>query len=149
MKNILSLVLCLSIATTALSQNLDITLLENLTTKSFASIDTYMIDYYGYEKIKSQNEDLQNKYGRTYKHDLDNTIVITVISSKDDSNALDISLAKNYKVQEIKDKLVSQGYTYTGLENFEFSEFKKDKSVFLVSEIPNEEGKTQVKVIVE
>ncbi|RXJ52602.1 hypothetical protein [Gelidibacter gilvus] len=149
MKNILSLVLCLSIATTALSQNLDITLLENLTTKSFASIDTYMIDYYGYEKIKNQKEELQNKYRRTYKHDLDNTIVITVISSNDDSNALDISLAKNYKVEEIKDKLLAQGYTYTGLENFEFSEFKKDKSVFLVSEIPNEEGKTQVKVIVE
>ena len=149
MKNILSLVFCVSIATTSLSQNLDITLLENLTTKSFASIDTYMIDYYGYEKIKNQKEELQNKYGRTYKHDLDNTIVITVISSNDDSNALDISLAKNYKVEDIKDKLVSQGYTYTGLENFEFSEFKKDKSVFLVSEIPNEEGKTQVKVIVE
>lgn len=149
MKNIFSLVLCLSIATTALSQNLDITLLENLTTKSFASIDTYMVDYYGYEKIKNQKEDLQNKYGRTYKHDLDNTIVITVISSKDDSNDLDISLAKNYKVQEIKDKLLEKGYTYTGLENFEFSEFKKDKSVFLVSEIPNDDGKTQVKVIVE
>lgn len=149
MKNSLSLVLCLSIATAALSQNLDITLLENLTTKSFASIDTYMVDYYGYEKIKNQKEDLQNKYGRTYKHDLDNTIVITVISSKDDSNDLDISLAKNYKIQEIKDKLLEKGYTYTGLENFEFSEFKKDKSVFLISEIPNDDGKTHVKVLVE
>ncbi|HUH27880.1 hypothetical protein [Gelidibacter sp.] len=80
---------------------------------------------------------------------MDNTIVITVILSKDDSNDLDISLAKNYKVQDIKDKLLSQGYTYTGFENFEFSGFKKDKSVVLVSEIPSEEGKTQVKVTVE
>src|SRR5690606_13253479 len=117
MKHIFSLVFCFSIATTAISQNLDITLLENLTTKSIASIDTYMMDYYGFEKIQNQNKDLQKKYGRTYKNDLDNTIVISVIPSKDDSNALEISLAKNYDVQEIKDKLLSQGYTYTGLEN--------------------------------
>ncbi|MCL8008510.1 hypothetical protein [Gelidibacter japonicus] len=149
MKKLLTLALCLSLSNIALSQDLDIVLLENLTTKSFASSDKYMIDYYGFEKIRNNKDNLQNTYGRTYKHDLDNTIVITVMSSNDTSNELDVSLAKNYKVQEIKDKLVSQGYTYTGLENFEFSEFKKDKSVFLVSEIPNEDGKTQVKVISE
>lgn len=149
MKKLLTLALCLSLSNIALSQDLDIVLLENLTTKSFASSDKYMIDYYGFEKIRNNKDNLQNTYSRTYKHDLDNTIVITVMSSNDTSNELDVSLAKNYKVQEIKDKLVSQGYTYTGLENFEFSEFKKDKSVFLVSEIPNEDGKTQVKVISE
>lgn len=146
MKKILTLALCLFLANTALSQNLDIILLENLTTKSFASLDKYMIDYYGFKKIRNNKDDLQSTYGKTYKHDLDNTVVITVMSSDDKSNALDVSLAKNYDVQEIKDQLVSQGYTYTGLENFEFSEFKKDKSIFLVSEIPNEDGKTQVKV---
>ncbi|MBO3097063.1 hypothetical protein [Gelidibacter pelagius] len=146
MKKFLTLALCLSLANAALSQDLDITLLENLTTKSFASLDKYMIDYYGFKKIRNNKDDLQSTYGKTYKHDLDNTVVITVMSSNDKSNALDVSLAKNYDVQEIKDQLVSKGYTYTGLENFEFSEFKKDKSVFLVSEIPNEDGKTQVKV---
>lgn len=149
MKKILTLALCLFLANTALSQNLDIILLENLTTKSFASLDKYMIDYYGFKKIRNNKDDLQSTYGKTYKHDLDNTVVITVMSSNDTSNELDISLAKNYKVQEIKDKLVSKGYTYTGLQNFEFSEFKKDKSVFLVSEIPSEDGKTQVKVTSE
>lgn len=39
MKNVLFLVFCLFIATTAFSQNLDITLLENLTIKSFASLN--------------------------------------------------------------------------------------------------------------
>lgn len=149
MKNVLAIIFSLFLATTTFSQNLDITLLENLTTKSFGSIDRYMTDYYGYQKIQNHTDELQHKYAKTYKHDLDNTIVITVMASKDDSNALDISLAKNYDVQEIKDKLVSKGYTYTRLENFEFSEFKKDKSVFLVSEIPSDNGTTQVKVISE
>lgn len=54
-----------------------------------------MTDYYGYEKIQNHKDERQLKYGKTYKHELDNTIVITVIASKDVSNALDISLAKN------------------------------------------------------
>ncbi|MBA6152201.1 hypothetical protein [Gelidibacter maritimus] len=149
MKKILTLALCLSLANTAMSKNLDIILLENLTSKSFASLDRYMIDYYGFEKIRNNKDNLQSTYGKTYKHDLDNTVVIKVISSNDTSNVLDVSLAKNYNVQEIKDQLISKGYTYTGLENFQFSEFKKNKSVFLVSEIPSEDGKTQVKVASE
>lgn len=147
MKTLFFLTVCLSTATSAISQKLDIPLFEQLTTKSVASLDRYMIDYYGYEKIQNRQEDQLNKYGRTYHNDLENTIVVTVIPSKEDANAIDISLAKNYNVQEIKDQLLSQGYTYTGLENFEFSKFRKQSLMFLVSEIPSDEGKTQVKVI--
>lgn len=102
MKKLLTLALCLSLSNIALSQDLDIVLLENLTTKSFASSDKYMIDYYGFEKIRNNKDNLQNTYGRTYKHDLDNTIVITVMSSNDTSNELDVSLAKNYRFKKLK-----------------------------------------------
>lgn len=147
MKKMLPLIALLFLTTSAISQKLDFILFDTLTKKPIATMDDYLIDYYGYEKLNSNEEGTLKTYARTYNDDLDNTIVITVQSETDGPNIVEVTLAQNYGVFEIKDQLISQGYKYMGTKNFEFAEFIKDSTTFLVATIPNEYGRTQIKVL--
>ena len=149
MKNTFLLFCLLFITNSAFSQKLDFKLIDKLTKISFVSIDEYMVEGYGFEKLEKKSEERKRTYARYYDNDFNNTIIITVVNPKDTPNVLDISLAKNYDIREIKDKLLTLDYEYDGSNEYGFVIYKNEKTAFLISKEPNKAGATQIMVITE
>jgi len=149
MKQIITLILFLTLTNSIFAQEFNFKMLEKLTTISFVSIDKYMTNIYGFEKINEEDEGRKRTYARFYKDNYDNTIIISVISPKDKPNVLDISVAKNYDIRSIKDEILSREYEYKGTNKYGFIVFKKDKSTFLIGQKPNESQATQIMLINE
>lgn len=145
------------------SQEFDFNLMEKLTNISFFSVDDFMIEGYGYKKIKEENDGLKRVYARYYDKDFDNTIIITIHKAPEPTekivngkkyfqmkpNFIEISVAKNYNIREIKDILLSIGFEYIGTHEIGLTAFKKDKFTYLFAKEPNEVGATQIMLITE
>ena len=149
MKNTFLLFCLLFLTNSAFSQKLDFKLIDKLTKISFVSIDEYMVEGYGFEKLEKKSEERKRTYARYYENDFNNTIIISVVNPKDTPNVLDISLAKNYDIREIKDELLTLGYEYNGSNEYGFVIYKSEKTAFLISKEPNKAGATQIMVITE
>lgn len=129
------------------SQKFDLNMMEKLTRISFTSIDNFMIDGYGFNKIKEENNGFNRTYARFFDNNYDNTIIISVIYLKDKPNMLDISVAKNYNIRSIKDKILDNGYEYNGTNPYGLIIFKKGKFAYLIAKEPNKVGATQIMLI--
>ncbi|MDP9954790.1 hypothetical protein J2X97_000427 [Epilithonimonas hungarica] len=147
MKKNLGLLLFLFCINFGFSQKLDFKLLDQLTELSFVSIDEYMTEGYGFRILESKAR--ERTYVRNYNNDFDNAIIITVLRPENQKNILDIVIAKNYNVREIKDNLLSRGYEYNGNNGYGFIVYKKEKSTYLISKEPNKTGATQIMVFTE
>ncbi|WP_411766533.1 hypothetical protein [Winogradskyella sp. A3E31] len=149
MKKIVLCIFLISIANNTFSQQLDFPFLNKLTKISINDVEEYMINYYGFEKIESKSQANVMTYGRYYNHDLDNSIIISISFVDDKPNTLELSIAENYDIKAIKKELIKRGYKKHPLIDFEFVTFKKEKSIVLVSIIPNEFGKSKIKFVSE
>lgn len=143
----LFLILMIFLCQYSFSQKFDVEFLERLTKISFVSIDEYMIEGYGFEKVEEENNGRQRTFIRTYNENWDNLILIEISSPKDKPNILDIRVGKNYNIRSIKDNIISSDYEYDGTNKLGFAVYKKDKSTFIISKEPNEAGATQIMLI--
>jgi len=145
------------------SQEFDLNLMEKLTNISFFSVDDFMIEGYGYKKIKEEDDGLIRVYARYYNEDFDNLIIITIHKAPEPiekvvngekyfqmkPNFIEVTVAKNYNIREIKDNLLSIGFEYIGTHEIGLTAFKKDKFTYLFAKQPNEAGATQIMLITE
>lgn len=126
------------------SQNIDFNLIHKLINTSFVTIDDLMTEGYGFKKFESESDDNKRQYGRNYNGDFDNAIIITVLNSKLKSNSLELILAKNYNIRDIKDKLLEYGYEYYGSNEYGLVLYKYEKTIWAIAKEPNKVGATQI-----
>ncbi|WP_431158251.1 hypothetical protein [Winogradskyella poriferorum] len=162
MKKILTTLFFLFSLNFVYSQDFDFELIEKLTNISFYSIDNYMIEGYGFKKIREENEGKKRVYSRYYNDDFNNTIIIKVtkfkpIPKEEDGmksyyikpNFIEITIAKNYNLRLIKDKLLERDFEYIGKDDMGFLGYEKDKLLYLISTRTNDAGGTQIMLLKE
>lgn len=162
-KKTLAILIFLSSLNIVHSQNFDFELIEKLTKISFYSIDDYMIEGYGFKKIREEKKGNKRVYFRYYNNDLNNSIIIKVTENpkailKEKNgiksyykkpNFIEITIAKNYDLRLIKDKLLERGFEYIGQDKFDFVGYEKDDLLYLISKNINKAGGTQIMLISE
>lgn len=149
MRKLITFILCLCFANFINAQKLDLNLIDKLVKMSFVSMDEYMVEGYGFDKLEKESEKRINAYARKYENDYNSTIIVKIYNSKDTPNVIEIFLAKNFNIRDIKDNLLSRGYEYNGSNKYGFVVYKKGKSTYLFSEKPNDVGASQIMVITE
>lgn len=131
------------------SQSLNLKMLEQITNISFWDIDEVMMNGYGFEKFKEDEERMKH-YVKIKDNNFDNVLMISVINYKDYScHWLDIRVAKNYSLRKIKDDLVDLGFLYGGNNEYGFSIYNKDEVTYVIANEPNDVGATQILVMCE
>ena len=131
------------------AQNLNLKLIVQLTNISFVDIDDVMINGYGFEKMK-EDENGQKHYMKIYNDDYDSAILITITDAANFSrNLLDIKVAKKYSLRKIKDDLVQDGFLYGGTNEYGLTVYQKEDVYFLIANEPNDVGATQIIVMYE
>jgi len=148
-KQLYSTIIFLILSNIIYSQDLNLKLLDQLTTTSFVDIDDVMINGYGFEEMDLDTKEKGRKeYIKLYNNDIDKAIAIAIINLKDFSrNALDIKVAKGYSLRKIKDDIVHEGYLYNGTNKYGLTVYKKDDVYFLIANEPNDVGATQILLI--
>jgi len=99
------------------AQSLNFELFEKLTKIASFSIDEYIVEGYGYEKISGEDDENVRKYGFVQNKNWDKAILVTVrYPKKKGYNAVEIGLGEGYELSEIK-KLVTANevYKYEGV----------------------------------
>jgi len=162
MKKYIIIFLVFTLSNLIYSQEFDLNLMKKLTKISFFSADDFMIEGYGFEKIREENDGLKLVYARHYNNDWDNTIIISILSSKPiqkemnglkyfyrKPNVLDIKVAQNYNIRVIKDSILSRGFEYIDSPLAGFTAYEKEKYTYLIGKEPNKEGGTQIMLITD
>ena len=149
MRKLITFILCFCFANFINAQKLDLNLIDKLVKMSFVSMDEYMVEGYGFEKLENKSDERTSTYARKYNNDYNSTIIIKVLNPKDTPNVIEIFLAKNFNIRDVKDELLSRGYEYNGSNKYGGIVYKKRKSVYVISKEPNEVGATQIMVLTE
>ncbi|WP_298782385.1 hypothetical protein [uncultured Polaribacter sp.] len=116
---------------------------------SFVPMDEYMVEGYGFKKLKNVSDERTNTYARKFNNDFNSSIIVKVLNPKDTPNVIEIFLTKNFNVRDIKDDLLSRGYEYNGINKIGYIVYKKSKSAYAISKEPNNKGITHIMVLTE
>lgn len=125
------------------SQNLNVNFLEQILKISFLDIENVMTEGYGFKKIKSENDWKQLKFAKISDGNIDNAIIINIFDAKYSINNLDITVAKNFSIEKIKQNFIENSYLYAG-EKYNFLIYKKEHLGVMISKTPNEAGANQI-----
>lgn len=149
MKNIVTVVSFFCVINLLSAQKLDLNLIDKLAKMSFVSMDEYMIEGYGFKKLENVSDERTNAYARYFNNDFNSSIIIKVLNPKDAPNVVEIFLAKNFDIRDLKDDLLSRGYEYNGSNDYGYIVYEKPKSIYTISKEPNDKGITHIIVFTE
>lgn len=142
MKKLFTLVL-IFFSSCLFSQNLNVNFLEQILKISFLEIENVMIDGYGFKKIKSENDGKQLMFAKISDDNIDNAIIINILDTKYQINTLDITVAKNFSIEKIKQNFIEKNYLYAG-DKSNFLIYKKEHIGVMISKEQNEAGANQI-----
>lgn len=128
------------------SQNLNVKFLEQIMKISFLDIENVMTEGYGFIRLKSENDGKKLNFVKISDGNIDNAIIINILDARS-MNALDISVAKNFSIEKIKENFIENNYLYAGEDKYGFIVYKKEHVAVLIAKEPNEAGAHQIMII--
>lgn len=115
------------------SQKFDVKFLENITNISEDSIDEFMLVGYGFLKLDEKKNGLERTYYRFKNNEWASVFMVNVVMPISGYNAVDVSIGESFSMDEIRDEIISNGYSYEGMNDYGFLIYKKNDFVVLVS----------------
>ena len=126
------------------SQNLNVKFLEQIMKVSFLDIEKVMTEGYGFTLIKNDSNGKELKFAKIPDNDIDSAIIITIFDTKFTSNTLDITVAKKFSIEKIKENFIENNYLYVGENKYGFWAYEKNHITTVISKEPNSAGANQI-----
>lgn len=108
----------------------------------FSKVENFMVEGYGFEKIKLEDG---LEFVKVPNDNIDNIILIRIFNgNKFKLNTLEISLAKNYSISDVKQNFIENNYLYIGEFEDVFWFYEKEDVVVMISKKPNKIGANKI-----